>query len=103
MREFKLFYAIIIFSTLIGCSKPKPITEEFELDAGRYPVGDTMGIWESITKTGCADKARAKYPKSKNVEVLSFETVPNPPRVVERGTSKQNEYDSVTCTVTMTF
>lgn len=97
-------YSLLTFlalSTLAGCSKKSPIVEPVELEGGRYPASDTLGMWDSITRNNCTDVAKSKYTEGKNFELLTFEVTPNPPRKSADG--KYNEYDKVDCKVEVTF
>ncbi len=93
-----LFFA---FTLAPSCSKKEDVTESITLDGGSYPGDDALGMWESITKNNCTDKAKAKYSDGKSFQLMTFETVPNPPRKSADG--KKSEYDQVNCTVKVSF
>ena len=86
---------------LTACSKKEDVVESVQLEGGKYPANDTLGMWESITKNNCTDKAKDKHKDGKNFELLSFTTNPNPPRKSEDG--RFNLYDSVSCEVKVSF
>ena len=104
VRSNKLLKLSSLFLILIlgfSCSKKEDVTESYTLEGGSYPGNDALGMWESITKNNCTDKAKTKYDDGKNFELVSFETVPNPPRKSADG--KMSEYDKVNCTVKISF
>ena len=92
---------LMVTSALAGCSKKEPVVEQVQLEGGRYPAGDTLGMWDSITRNNCTDQAKDKYQDGKEFELLSFKVSPNPPRTSADG--KYNEYDKVDCEVRVSF
>ena len=92
---------IVLALAISGCSKKEPVVENITLEGGQYPASDNLGMWDSITRNNCTDKAKLKHKDGKKFDLLSFEVKPNPPRKSEDG--KYNVYDGVDCSVQVSF